>query len=306
MAMQKALDLSLQYTGTHHGASRWKQFRECPRGHRLRYKDGLRLVEPPDYFAIGNLVHAGLCYAALGEIEGFRWELAHVLAEAQNRGLFTPDVFAEGRRLLKTYFGHWGTTNAGYGKDCEILEVEHFVASTKLQHRYTGRVDALLAASAKGQKHKRLVIVDHKTRASMPGDDDKVLARKWATRPQFLGLAYCVREVEGEVPCFCVNLIVKTQIPKFHRVIWQYTDEELDQWAESHDASLANGTDADWMNYQSCAPDIGSPCWAFNWCHGTDEDRKLYVLQPSLQNRGKKVRKRLKYVRQIVSPDEAG
>jgi hypothetical protein len=287
-AMQKALDLALQYTGTHHGSSRWTQFRECPRAHRLRYVDGLRLVEPPDYFAIGNVVHAGLCYAALGEIEGFRWKLSDVLSEAQKRKLWTADVFAEGKRLLKAYFGNWGVENASWGKTSELLEVEWFVRSDKLVLPYTSRIDLLLAAKPLNNNRDRLVIVDHKTRASMPGDTDDQLARKWATRPQFLGSAYCVREIEGELPVFCVNVITKTQIPKFRRVIWEYTDEELDCWAEAHNASLANGTDADWMNYQSCAPDLGSPCWAFSWCHGTDEEKQLYTLQPPKRKKKKK------------------
>lgn len=280
--IDQCIDASLEYTGTHHGSSRWAQFRECPRGHRLRYEDGVSLIEQPDYFKLGQLVHAGLGFAALGEIEGFDWDLDDLYREIERRELFEPDIFYEGKRLLKSYFRFWNRANAGYGSTkCQILEVEHFVCSKKLKIRYTGRVDCLLLAEPFENSHKEhLVIVDHKTRKYMPKDGDSELAARWSTKPQFLGLAYCVREIEGEIPAFCVNVISKTIVPQYRRVIWLYTDEELDRWGEEHDKCLEH-LDADYMNYSSCAPDIGNPCWAFDWCHGTDEDReRLYKINP--------------------------
>lgn len=272
-ARNKALSMALQFTGTTHGNSRWTAYHRCPREHYLRYREGLRLIEQPDYFAIGNLLHAGLCYAALGVIDEFRWKLSDLLEEAVARRLFTPEASLEGSRLLKSYFGYWGTDNAGYGDGVDVIEAEHLV-STNLSVPYTSRLDAVL--EVKGD----LVIVDHKTRASMPGDTDRQLARRWRTRPQFLGSAYALREIEGETPGFIVNVISKTMIPKFRRVAWRYRDDELDRWAEEFSDGLKNGTEETYMNYQSCAPDIGAPCWAFDWCHGTDEDRvRLYEIR---------------------------
>lgn len=284
-AMRKALDTALSYTATHHGNSRWSELRRCPRGHRLRYTDGIRLREQPDYFALGQIVHSGLGYAALGEIEGFDWDLQHVWDEIDKRELFPPDVVVEGKRLLRAYFGYWGRENAGYGRSTKLLEVEHFVATRKIGgKRYTGRVDLLAEMKLKGSKSYRLVIVDHKTRRSMPKESNAELALGWSTNPQFLGLAYCVREIEGETPAFCVNVITKTQIPQFRRVTWQYEDGELDEWAEQHRKSLAM-LDHDFMNYNQCDPPIGTRCWAFGWCHGSEEDRKKLYLAPERKKR---------------------
>lgn len=286
-AAERALDLALEFTGTHHGASRWGEYRRCPRAHHLRYVEGLRtkrllngfdVREGPDYFVLGNVLHSSLAYAAMGVIEGFDWDLSTLWDAMEERKLFdaTPEqreAFAEGKRLVHCYFKKWGPDNAGYGPGVEVLEVEHFVRSRKLIEPYTGRADVLLDVEGK------LIIGDHKTRANMPRDDDEVLARFWRTKPQFLGLAFCVREIEGETPGFLVNVISKTTIPDFRRVMWFYTDEELDRWADEHDDSLRRGLDQKWMNYRECAPDIGAKCWAFAWCHGTDEEReKLYQI----------------------------
>lgn len=278
-AMRKALDTALSYTATHHGSSRWSALRRCPREHQLRYDIGVRQKESPDYFAIGQVVHAGLAYAALGVIEGFEWDLGHVWEEIERRELFTPDIVVESKRLLRAYFAYWGRENAGYGKSVNLLEVEHFVATKKAGgRRYTGRVDLLAEAKPKGSKRYRMVIFDHKTRSSMPKASNEELSRGWATNPQFLGLAYCVREVEEETPAFCVNVISKTQVPQFRRVSWQYEDEELDRWAKEHRKSLEM-LKHDFMNYNQCDPPIGSRCWAFDWCHGTDKQREeLYTI----------------------------
>ena len=32
-------------------------------------------------------------------------------------------------------------------------------------------------------------------------------------------------------------------------------------------------------NYSECAPEIGRRCWAYNWCHGSEESRALHYTQ---------------------------
>lgn len=300
-AIKMALDMVLKPTATHHGSSRWGELRRCPRGHHLRYVEGVRLVKTPEHFLTGQLLHAGLAYAGLGEMWGFRWKLSDILNEVRKRELFEEDIVAEVEKLLKAYWFTYGTENAGYGKNVHLSEVEWFVASKKLDMRYTGRVDALLLAKEKKSKKERLIIVDHKTRSRdyPQKTSEEELIRRFATKPQFLGLAYCVREIEGELPCFMMNLIVKTVIPKFRRFIWEFTHEELDRWAEAQNAT--SGTlDSNWMNYSECAPEIGKPCWAFDWCHGDEESREehYYVVpQKSLVKKNKKKSKRRKNVK---------
>lgn len=291
-AIKTALDMVLKPTATHHGSSRWAELRRCPRGHRLRYRDGVRLKETPEYFLVGQLLHAGLAYAGLGEMWGFRWKLSDLTNVVRKRKLFEDDIIEEAERLLKAYWFTYTTKNAGYPTRFEISEIEWFVAAETLDLRYTGRVDALLI-----DENDRLVIVDHKTRSRdyPEKDSDETLVRRFATKPQFLGLAYAVREIEGEAPLFLMNLIIKTIVPKFRRFLWEFTDEELDRWAEAQNATVKT-IDDDWMNYSECAPEIGSPCWAFDWCHGDEQTRQeSYYLVSDLKkekNDGKSKKKK--------------
>jgi hypothetical protein len=282
-ALEAALALAFEFTGTPHGASRWKEARRCPYAHHIRYVEGIRPKQQADYFAIGNLGHAILAYMALGVRNGFNAKVDHVIEAARERKLFEDDVLAEGERLLKAYFGKYGVANAGYGKAVDILEVEYFVSSKKLGDRYTGRVDCLLEMEKDGKSH--LMVVDHKLWARMPQAatkaEEKELIRKLAVDAQFLGLAYCLREQENEIPSICLNVISKTKLPDFRRFVWLYSDEELDEWAKHHKLSLAQGVGRQtWKNYSECVPWAGNPCWAFEWCHGTNEERKkLYQVR---------------------------
>lgn len=287
--LRRELERSFAYTGTHHGSSRWSEFRRCPRGYHLRYDDGIRPAEVPDYFALGTLVHAALAYAGACERVGERaWRLADVFKYAQSRNLFPPDILVDAKRILGAYFAYWGRENAGYPAQARILEVEHLVASRVGGTRYTGRIDCLLEGAPKSGGPDRLVIVDHKTRRSMPRDDEATLIRRFSMRPQFMGLAYCLRDIERETPAFCVNILTKKRIPDFRRISWLYRDDTLDAWAREHSRMMEAGLDANWMNLDQCDPDFGAPCWARDWCHGSKEDRKkLYVRADTIARRRK-------------------
>lgn len=267
------------------GTGRWAEFHRCPRAHRLRYIDGLRRTEQPDYFGIGSVVHTGLGFAAMGEVEGFKWTVKQALDALVAANLYPPDVMSEGSRLLGAYFGKWGTPNAGYGPKFEVLEVEHPVFSTSLGvKKFTARLDVLLETGFEGKT--RLVVGDHKTMKGMPSADAEELADKFSTWPQFLANCYCVREIEGETPLLLVNMISKSQIPGFRRLLVELTDEQIDRWAENHRVGMSRGTYDDWMNFASCYPAMGSPCWALKWCHGTDEEKqKLFVLPKRKEQR---------------------
>ena len=258
------------------------------------------------YFDIGQICHSVLHYvqsAVIAERDPRGW--AAVLDAAPSMGLDVGAVW-EAERLMNAYWAHYGLDNAGWPDGVRLLgvEVPHDEAIGLLSH--TGRVDTLLEVA------DELVVADTKTRSTaIPGcgtqsaDTGRTAAwaRGQATNPQFLSLSYLVRTAAFRkaaaaamaaglppvelppVPPVWVNAIVKTKIPQFNRVMVRPTHEALQQWALNQadqsiefldgEAAIARG-EVPSMNYSECAPPIGTRCWAFNWCHGSDEERERY------------------------------
>lgn len=279
--METALALAFDFTGTPHGDSRWKEAKRCPYAHHLRYIQQVRPKEQADYFALGNLGHAVIGYLAMGSRDGFNAKVDHVIEEAKKRKLFPMDIISEGRRLLKAYVAKWGPQNGGFGETVDVLEVEYLMKGKIGGCKYTARADLLLETDHPTEDRSHLVIVDHKFWAKMPSDDDDVLVKKLSVNSQFMGLCWLLREQEEEMPSFCLNIITKTRIPDFKRLIWTYSDEELDRWAEAHAEFLGSGmVDQTWQNYSECVPWVGKPCWAFEWCHGAEGAREELYTKP--------------------------
>lgn len=315
MNAQEALARCLKSTATEWGSSRWQEFRACPYGHHLRFVEGVSprpeaLAERDtlDYFAVGQAVHGAMAFAALGALHHFAADWRVPLAQGVAQGVWPAPEVEEARRLVWAYMGTYGAANAGYGSDYRIVDVEPDGWEAKLPAGndttlpYTTRPDAVLRRkkttvlprgnAGYAYRGRRFVLAEHKTRSRNYGESDEELALLFKTRPQFLGHVYVGREKLGEIPDLLVNLLIKTKIPAYRRIIVRFTDEELDDWATNHVASIANRSFSErWKNYSSCYPEIGSKCWAVSWCHGTAAERKtLYQItrKPSYEPDGEK------------------
>jgi hypothetical protein len=299
-ALRHAVAEAFAFTGTEWGSSRWSEFRRCPQAHNLRYvvqlrrkpeslRDELDEEGKIDPLTLGNLVHSARGYVELHHAEGAEWQ--HVIEEARARG-YDPLLVAEAERLLAGYFAHWGTDNAGWPEGVEIVDVERLYSwpLNETLHQavpifgaagnlYTARLDTLLLINGS------LVIADTKTRARSLPKDRAHYERGLRTNPQFLGQSWLVMQAEGleTPPPVWVNAIVKTKIPAYDRLLVRFTRDDVEQWAEAQRRWYAefaargasNGAGC-LMNYSACAPEMGSRCWAFDWCHGSEESRALH------------------------------
>jgi hypothetical protein len=270
----------LAATNTSHGNSRFTEYRRCPKAHHLRYERGLRPLprepqedeepeEAIDYFKLGNLVHSCLQYVQLYSPEACNFEPVLAACDAE------PLTVAECRRLLDPYFAVYGKGNAGWPEDAEIVAVEKEFKHTWLAPggrelgSYSARLDTVLRIRGS------ITIADTKTRARGFSRHRDHYAQGLATNPQFLGqswLAMLAYDLD-EPPPVWVNAIIKTKIPSYDRLLVRFTREAVERWAEWQQAESARGFPLRVMNYSACAPEIGSRCWAFDYCHGSDESR---------------------------------
>jgi hypothetical protein len=260
-----------------------------------------------DYFALGNLVHAARGYFELTHDRGGDWR--HVLEVARAQPDADPLLVAEADRLLGGYFARWGEANAGWPEGAEIVSVERLYehewpdpdhgtcpscdgTGSRLVRtytyrcatcsgtggpravlgRYSARLDTVLRIDGS------LVIADTKTRAKRIPSDRAHYERGLRTNPQFLGQSWLVMTAEGldEPPPVWVNAIVKTKVPDYDRLLVRFTRADVDRWAANQRELSASGCDLRTMNYSQCAPEMGSRCWAFDWCHGSEESRALH------------------------------
>lgn len=294
-------------TQTAFGASRYGEWRRCRKAHHLRYHlhvestpiedDPVEVDERPStsYFTVGRIVHSAHQWMREGAMVGEVRDWRAVLDIAAERYADDLQAVYEAERLVHAYYALWGTDNAGFPEGTKILAVEHELTAPEGHPiaPYTARADAIVEL-ASGE----VVIVDDKTRSQAFPKDRAMYARGAATRPQFAGLSWLLREASrrgmvwqgtarhGEVglgsladdPCpVWINAIVKTKVVKVDRVMVPMTHDLLDAWAvaQAHDgAEMRAGGDA--PNWSACAPEIGSRCQYFTWCHGTDEERKKH------------------------------
>jgi hypothetical protein len=222
--------------------------------------------------AWGRLVHSCIHYMNAGVIAGeptprdWRAVLQRAGDAPYNH---EPIDVREATRLMAGYYARYGTANAGWPEEAQIVASEQLLGSDALPLPYTTRVDALLRLSGE------LIVTDHKSRAQRIPDERADFARGLATRPQFVGLSWLVKQAYGlaEPPPVWVNAIIKTKIPDYDRLLVRITQSAIDQWLENQARIAAAGLNGDLMNYSQCAPDIGQRCWAFDWCHGSAEMR---------------------------------
>lgn len=276
--LETAIAAALAETATEWGSSRFAQHRRCQQAHDLRYRLKVMPQARALHFGVGTLVHAGLRYTSEGVIAGEPqprdWRL---LIDAASRRLeFTPEACDEASRLLHWYFDFWGQENAGWPEGVKIVACEReFSDSESFALPYTARADAIL------EYEGRIIVVDTKTRKSSLPEDRAAYARKLATRPQFLGLSYLVmRELGLEAPPdVWVNALCKLKVPKFGRVLVPFAHSAIDLWCDTQKQLAEAGLHGTLRNYDACAPEIGSECEYFEWCHGSDEARALHYAK---------------------------
>lgn len=299
----------LRPTVTEWGASRYGEYRRCHKAHHLKFHLRVRPaprkpLENPleateadgklNYFDVGKLVAASHQWMREGVLAGESAprDWAAPLMHAPLHGYALPEI-DEASRLLGAYFMHYGPENAGFPEGSRILAVEHEMRAPEGSRifPYTARADAILQLPS-----GEIVIVDDKTRAQAFPQNREWYAQGAATRPQFCGLSWLLRAeqpcracggiyehadcCDGDLesgsppPAVWINGIIKTKIPKFDRVLVTMTHAGLARWEEAQAADAAIGCTHANPNYNSCAPEIGSRCWAFEWCHGSESARR--------------------------------
>lgn len=285
----------LRPTVTEWGASRYGEYRRCHKAHHLRFHLRVRPAPRPpnpnpleaqegdgklNYFDVGKLVAAAHQWMREGVLAGEAKprDWAAPLMHAPLHGYAPPEI-DEASRLLGAYFMHYGADNAGFPEGSRILAVEHEMRAPEGSRiaPYTARADAILQLPS-----GEIVIVDDKTRATAFPRNREWYAQGAATRPQFCGLSWLLAHAPGDIdvkwtsdepPMVWINAIIKTKLAKVDRLPVPMTHAGLQRWEEAQMHDSQGCIDAH-PNYNSCAPEIGSRCWAFDWCHGSESAKR--------------------------------
>jgi len=210
-------------------------------------------------------------------------------------------IVVEAERLLLSYCGHWDVLPVrgmiGW-EGCKVRDVEVYVEdATSFATPLTRRLDLVLLVGP----HKRLTIVDHKTRGTSLPDGR---TRKQQTRAEFahalsrspaaLGQVWAAIKHYGPAagvsidnpPDMIFNYIIKLKkIPKFERVLVEFDPAVIRRWRDIRAAEA----DQSWQisigrlpvipNWDACWPMMGSPCRYVKWCHGSDEQRQIHYTK---------------------------
>lgn len=287
--MSTPLD-ALVSTATVWGSSRLTELQRCPQAHHLRYAEGIEPKRKAVYFDIGSYVHACLRWVNEGTIacepEPRDWRL--VIAAAREKrdamiaeGTAEPvpwdeiDPIDEAERLVGPYYASHGPR--GWPEGVRLLHVERPLRSDRL--RATACADLIVDVGGE------IVIPDTKTRKnSLPkGADRADFEREQRTTEEFLRLSALLQEEWKlpEPPAVWLDAIIKTKVPTVDRLLVRFTQRDIDEWRENAaklvqhaELSARHGLPVV-RNYHECRPPIGAGrCWAFDWCHGSDETRE--------------------------------
>jgi hypothetical protein len=266
--------LALADTFTQWGSTRWAELSRCPKAAHLRYGMGVTPIDTAPALEIGKLFHACRAYA-LGAWPRTRDDLDVLTPEVLAGFEHDPESVAEARRLVEAYVARWGA-DGGWPK---VLGVEVGHDAVLEGVRTTGRSDLEVEVGG------RVAVVDYKTMAGLrEGVGDNELAAEYRTRPQFAQLSALVREARGLSywPDVIADVIVKVKVPRFRRVVISF-DDAIMSWHTEAQQYLAHGVlpDVTLYNPHACVPRPQQRCWAFAWCHGSDDDRAtLYSVGP--------------------------
>jgi hypothetical protein len=95
--------------------------------------------------------------------------------------------------------------------------------------------------------------------------------------PQFLETSLLLQQKLDlpHPPPVLVNAIIKTKVPKFDRLLVPPKESAVRllvrEMAELKDLHGSHCR----PNLAACAPYLGGLCWAYDWCHGSEETRRL-------------------------------
>ena len=282
-----------RYTATRWGHSRYAEWHRCETAHHLRYHKKLKPIENDLALDIGSAVHIGMAAGMLGykyertDLE----ELALFAIESEPR--LQEEAKLDGARLLRHYIAFWGETAWNFGG--EVVAAEKYleadvaaeVGKPGMFPPTSTRVDFIVRVPWErgGQPIPTWMWGDHKTRrSSCPGVKDPgtraEFIRGLHTDDQFLRHSYCLWKLTGRLRPGVLNFFVKTKEPKFERIYIQHTEKQLRRWGANeglrvrrYSGDMDLPTDKPLMEYGECEPAMGKRCWAFNWCHGTQQMR---------------------------------
>lgn len=252
--------------------------RRCPRAHKFKYRDSLRVIAPDDpNLLFGRCGHQALEILGKKILAGYdtdaqAWETAAVEARKDLLASEDPELAGKLTTLISAYRNTFGEENAGYG-ELELLEVETvLMGGTLLADRggFACIADAI-AKSAEG----RLITIEHKFLGKKFYGEDEDVTAKLLLDDQVCALAFCGRERFGEIPLVLYNVLVKTKNPSFQRIYLDLSEKQLQNWEENTRQATAF-LDLDCPNLTACNPKGGGfKCDYVGYCHGTDEEREL-------------------------------
>lgn len=303
----------LQDTQTPHGSSRESMWRRCRFAHHLAYVEGVKpqyedvtgwgdsddAPERPAYFGVGQILHSALAYLHHGY--GDPGDVIAYLLEAPDEHALANVVEAE--RLLDAYLNHHncailGPTWAercGWAAGTEMLACERYVEQQCGVLPVTTRLDLVVKLP-----DGTIAVVDHKSRSTAPpggcgGKRDSWRYEEWikgkSVTPQVVRASWLAqREWQlSAPPPVIVNVTVKTKVPQFDRALVEVKPETVQRWLAQRRSEAQqqvveqreydNFTHLPLQNWDACAPELGSRCQYFNWCHGTDYHRERYYTQ---------------------------
>ncbi len=283
---------ALAPTQTEFGSSRVAELQRCPTAHDLKYTQRIFPKSDAVYFDVGRYTHACLRYVNEGVIAGEERSHSDVIELATDlraaeiaAGRMQPvawdetDPVAEADRLAGIYYGTHGSENGGWPQGVKLLHCELLLEDHEL--RATCRAD--LVVSRGGE----IIIPDTKTRGRVLPKDRADYARGLRTNEQFLRISALAQRHFNlpEPPSVWLDAIIKTpKAPKDPEAKWPvdrllitFTQSDIDAWRENARRMIAVEDALRQLpvvrNYHECDPPIGQRCWAFNWCHGSAEQR---------------------------------
>lgn len=275
---------ALADTQTEFGSSRTYELQRCAVAFDLKYRQGITPRKRATYFDVGSYVHAGLRWVnegvIAGESEPRDWGAVLQAAADQRTAEFAwdeTDPLIEAERLLGAYYGFHGIANGGWPEAAKLIAAELLLESPTA----TARADLVISLGGE------IIVCDTKTRKAKIPDDREAYARGLRAKEQFLRLSWLAQQHfhTPEPPPVWQDAIIKTKIPKVDRLLVRFTQAEVDAWAwndlrlQQHAATLPIV-----RNYNACAPEIGSRCSFFEWCHGAAENRSVYYQGPGLED----------------------
>jgi hypothetical protein len=284
---------ALASTATPLGSSKLTELQRCPTAHHLRYVVGIETKHKAGYFRTGSFVHACARYINEGVIAGEpagsrEWESVIEAAREERAAKIAAgleleptwdqkDPIDEAERLVGAYYGFHGIENGGWPAGVKLLHAEKPLASKLV--RATACADLIVDVGGE------IVIPDLKTRAKALPSDRKAFEREERCNEEFLRLSALLQEEMGlsEPPPVWLDAIIKTKIPSVDRLLIRFTQADIDAWRENaraldeHAALSAKHHLPVVKNYHECRPAFGGGrCWAFDWCHGSEESRALH------------------------------